>query len=340
MIDGFNIGYLQVVAPLDDIATKYMRAVYSKKYNVNHLLLEPPRWIAALQYLFGMSENIIITDKVVDFDNIPYIVFVSLMNTNKHIVEEMVQNTITTFHIGGYCKLDHEYDNVRYIGNINNNYRYEYRSLYSKLNTCIPRITIQEGCTSKHQCSFCTVDKTVRRLNIEQVVAQIIDLNPLTYNYIYIDDKTFDEYSLSILDSISHILPREYIIQTTPKKFLELDTYELLDAGVRYVELGIETLNYEVLHNYTYKSNSSLVRQCIDKVSGTALKLIPNIILNLPGDDGVSTLNFVKSCKNMNVISHFNFTWYTDYSKGESEIAPNDISDTIKQIIQTAYEIL
>lgn len=339
----------------------YTKRVYSKRYNLDilHGHFEPTRWAAAIKYHFpntevryyevnGLSVKAVVDNLVLHG---AHMIFMSCMSTNVHIINDvlsLLQGSSIEVIIGGYDNPDRKYKanytfvyNINEIGVINRKHTIGYDYSIFANERCIPRITTQEGCSN--YCTFCNIPSSTKRkfLSTKDVVKQIIELDDIKFDYLYIDDKTFDCNSYDMLAKIDYIFTNrfKYIIQTTPVKYLQLVKEKDLDKlDIAYVELGMETLNDDVLKNYTGKSTLYIARKCMCANATTRHKIIPNLILNLPNDDGFTTLEFMQDFGKQ--ISHYNLSWYADYSKGEAQVIPKHYHPNMDKIIKLANEQL
>lgn len=325
---------------LKDIATKYYTTLYNSKrdqgYYKSYHFWECPLWVTEIDHNtpvdFYVCDNIKDCVNHIIHSNYKFVCF-SVLDVNKYIISEIITEynkqyiyrDRSVFVLGGYIDFTKFYhDNTIYPKSIKdfitflgidykqgNNYR------LFKDYTVIPRLTMSTGCTNK--CDFCTVEKTIKRILFTVIEQQIKAFKPLKFKLVYINDKTFGQcpnYKLlpKIYKKIKEYNPyfEGFIIQTTTTQFNKLDHIFLIQSHIKYVELGIETFNNDILKQYHKPSTEeTTIKSCeliraLQKVDMN-IKLIPNIICGIPEETietYLNTLNFLKD--NKDIISHFN----------------------------------
>ena len=105
-----------------------------------------------------------------------------------------------------------------------------------------------------------------------------------------------------------------FIIQTTTTQFNKFTDMYLFDSHIKYVELGVESFNNNILKRYHKPSTEATTLKAADKirnynrlVPSYNIKLIPNIIIGIPEETQKTynkTLNFLMLYND--IISHYN----------------------------------
>lgn len=162
-------------------------------------------------------------------------------------------------------------------------------SWFTDLKT-IPRLALSTGCWYK--CHFCTIDRQVLELSEETIFQNVRAFEPLDFELIYIDDKTFGQArNNGLLAQIYEVIRgyndnfRGFIVQTTVPVLISNGKRWLKDLHVLYAEVGIEYPDADFLSAmekpYTLEMLDKLVT--LYRTEGDKFpKLIPNIIFGLP----------------------------------------------------------
>ncbi len=300
----------------DDIAAKYYRTFWHNKesdgfYKPDHFW-EIPVWIAELSYTLPDDwdrELYIVTDiskaieKLSD-DDIDYMFF-SCMDSNKGIIEEILGSLSINWPaiiIGGCCKPNVDpydigdsdgywYDSIRRFcetSSIPYKYGTDYK-LFENYRT-IPRLELSDGC--KHNCKFCAVDNKITEKNWCEIENQVELFFPLEYKLVYLNDKTFGQaknykWLSSIADYLHWKNPnfQGFIVQTTCNQICKPGFIDFLKvAGVKYVELGIESFNNSILQAMNKPQSESTIHKAALALNRAGIKIIGNIIIGLPGE--------------------------------------------------------
>lgn len=251
-------------------------------------------------------------------------VAISVMEANLGLTRDLISMLPhTTFRLGGYVNLEflgsqkvRIYKSIEeMVGDLGARFvdGYDYGNFSGT--RIIPRLRMSTGCLNN--CLFCTVpqDNPFASLNPNQIKGHMESFSPLRYRLVYLDDKTFGQ-------SPTHVYLKEcgislkkmnpgfdgFIIQTTPTTLLKTQSpRSLSDAGVRYVELGIESYNDSILNEMGKPSRTREIDWAVDLLGASGVKLIPNIIIGLPGETRLTyekTLRFLN--RNREIISHIN----------------------------------
>lgn len=248
----------------------------------------------------------------------------SALDANKYIIKDIVKKYQgnTTFAIGGYINL-HDffgaYDNVAIFPSMENfshhltgQYEEKYDYSFFKKWKCIPRLILSDGCLN--QCDFCTVNKKITEKDEHTILKQINAFSDLDYELVYIGDKTFGQSSnYNLLSKINKRLHEEnpkfkgFIIQTTAKQLLKIPDKFLINAGVKYVEIGIESFNDKILKSHNKPSSEKSILKATEKIKSLPIKAIPNIIIGLNGENHTTyghTIKYIQD--NVDIFSHLN----------------------------------
>lgn len=198
----------------------------------------------------------------------------------------------------------------------------------------VPRIALCEGCL--HKCAFCVVPKTLIPHTDEEIQQQTDSFVDLDFRLVYVNDKTFGqgpnfEKLVDVYGQISKQNPNfeGFIIQTTAAQLQKLNVKFLRDAGVRYVEIGVESYNDAILKQMHKPANERLIEQALQKLRAAEIIVIPNVMVGLPGETRETyenTLGFLAA--NSDVISHVNVYNLAVYEGTELADVIGDVSET------------
>jgi hypothetical protein len=179
----------------------------------------------------------------------------------------------------------------------------------------VPRLSLSEGCL--HNCDFCGVEgkgHAPREVDKAVVDEQIKAFRDLKAKLVYINDKTFGQAQnhqdlIEIRKKIQKDNPafEGFIIQTSAAQMQKMDPKFLQDAGVKYVEMGVESYNDSILKSVKKPANEKLIDSAVAKIRESGAQFIPNVMIGLPGETPETyqhTLSFLD--KNADVISHVN----------------------------------
>jgi 8-oxo-dGTP pyrophosphatase MutT (NUDIX family) len=208
---------------------------------------------------------------------------------------------------------------------------YDYRHFQGM--KVIPRLTLSDGC--RHQCTFCCVPKQVVEKPMDEVLQQADAFGKhLDSDLIYLNDKTFGQAPNHVQLPMLYQRIRAqnpnfkgFVIQTTAAQMKRMTPEFLRDAGIRHVELGIESVNDPILKAHKKPANEALINEATQKIRQAGSSLIPNIMVGLPGEDRNTygrTMDWLK--KNRDIISHvnaYNLALYEDSELGKKLQAVN-----------------
>jgi len=322
---------------LSDISQLYYNTLYKVKSSDGYIkpseFWEIPLWITEINH--NIETDLYICTNIDEaithilHSDYKYVCF-SVLDVNKHLIKEIItvvnryqHNTI--FVLGGYIDFTKFFlDNTIYAKTIKEFIELlgiEYKQgnsykLFSGFKT-IPRLTLSTGCTNR--CDFCTVENKIVKTPTHVIEQQVKAFKPLKFKLVYINDKTFGQSkNYKLLPRIYKAIKeynkdfKGFIIQTTTGQLLKLSDNFIKDAHIKYIELGIETYNDNILKQYHKPSSELLSIRAFDKIQElfihiTNVKIIPNIIIGFPEENSFTygrTINFLEHYKPF--ISHLN----------------------------------
>lgn len=339
----------------DDIAAEYYRKQWEKPgYWRSEHFWEIPLWIAEIcgslrhTELDYTTELCIITEHNQRLPDGDYYLF-SVLDVNKAIIRDIINNNPEKYFIlGGYIK-DHTFflgKTIKPCGccDIAVSWYFSVKSFISKFGCyvydldyslfagmqTIPRLTMSTGC--KHHCKFCTVPNELTTLSVCDIRKQIKSFECLDFRYIYLNDKTFtqaDNYMLlqTCYDTIKEYNPKfiGFIVQTTCAQIIKPGIVRQLRLlGVEIVELGVETYNDRLLKGLKKPQNTKIIRQAIIELYFNGIKIIPNIIIGIDGENHSSysnTLDFLAAnSERLFALNIYNLVSYNDTNSDKNEL--------------------
>ena len=137
--------------------------------------------------------------------------------------------------------------------------------------------------------------------------------------------------SVNLRYKIVAVTAYAFIIQTTTGQLLNLSNDFIKCAHIKYIELGVETFNDNILKQYHKPSSEILCIKAFEKIRNlsyiTNIKVIPNIIIGMPEETTYTyrkTLLFLFD--NKDITSHFNIYNLAIYdnTKLAKRIKPSD----------------
>ena len=314
---------------------------------------EIPVWITEVKQNFPEADVLFadslddIFDIMADYD---YMAF-SVMDCNKHLIKTVSMVYQGVVLLGGY-----EYpvldgysvwlDSVRTMTvYFDREYKsgVDYSDFYGQ--KTIARLTMSTGC--KHHCKFCTVPNEVKSVTTGEIYQQLSELVKLDSPLIYLNDKTFGQSGTHITlpyfySQVKYQKPDfiGFIIQTTTSQILKLSDDFLLNSGIKYVELGIETYNDSILKAMDKPSSEKLIDKAMAKLYNLGIRIIPNIMIGLPGETEKTyerTMNWLWADAYANYnMSHLNIYNYVDYGVGGDE---NQVKQENEDFANKLYEL-
>lgn len=327
----------------NDISQVYYKTLYDIKKNQGYIkpkhFWELPLWVTEVDYNvdvdFYICKNITDTINYILNSNYHYILF-SVLDVNKKIILKImhkvkqeykqIDNYNTIFILGGYINI-----NEYFKFYIHNGYALTFNTIkdfieflglkYKKGNSyklfegykTIPRLTLSTGCLNN--CDFCTIEKKITPTSTQVIKQQIAAFKPLKFKLIYINDKTFGQcYNYKLLPVLYKIIKKYnssfegFIIQTTTGQILKISDNFIKESHIKYIELGIETFNDNILRKHNKPSSEKLTVRALSKINKLEnAQAIVNIIIGLPEETNITysnTLNLIKLFKK--TISHLN----------------------------------
>jgi hypothetical protein len=325
-------------------AKQYYDKLYQTRFGYNRFgpVWEIPVWIAEMKRNFPDSRVLFANsvDEVLSISSAFDTLAFSALDCNWPFIHAIAENFSGRVFVGGYCGQDKFADlpNVIWCESVKNlceNLKIPFRSgvdytVFSGAKT-IARLTLSIGCS--HNCRFCIQPK-IETIPYADVWQQIDEICKLDSPLVYLNDKTFGQAkNFWLLPLLAQYLGRNmktgfdgFIIQTTASQLLKIDDDLLIASGVRYVELGVETYNNEILRDMKKPANEKIIDAAANKLRQINVKLIPNILIGLPNETAATytkTLNWLNS--NADIISHLNIYNLVIYADTElaNEIEPN-----------------
>jgi len=173
---------------------------------------------------------------------------------------------------------------------------------------CIPRLALSYGCLYK--CSFCSIPRTLTERFELEIMADVKSFKPLSFELLYIDDKTFGQAkNWKLIEKVYNTVKaynpkfKGFIVQSTAIDALKHLHLWALHYHVKYLEIGVESMDPKTLKAWNKPHTPYMVRKlCLALKAYPSVKLIPNIIFGIPGDDRgphdyTLTLGFLKAIR-------------------------------------------
>lgn len=327
-----------------------MDRYYNKIYEVRDGYDRPddfweiPMWQANVKATLPNADTYVVRDmneavKFVNNSNYKQYLF-SVLDINKDKAKELAK-TGKNVGIGGYADMTYFDDlpNVKVYEDVeglakDHGQEFVAGSDYNmfKGTPTIPRLQMSTGCS--HHCAFCCISDKVEEKPQEYIQAQVESMRNLDAKFIYLDDKTFGQArSYKFLKDMYKLMKEAkpefegFIIQTTALMMRNLNADFLAEAGIKQIELGVESYNDAILRKYKKPATEKIIDEAVAKIREAGIIFIPNIIIGFPEETEETyqhTLDFLK--RNEDVISHMNITHLAIYEGTELE-----------QMIETHY---
>lgn len=319
---------------------QYSDALYAKRrgYVRADDFWELPQWIGQAAYNLPNTDLYVVrdVDEAVRFMNeagYGQVAF-SVLDVNKSLVRRVAEGYAGPISVGGYVDFNTEfaglpnvvaYDTLAEFVKDQSGRKFAKGTDYRHFaGTAVqPRLTLSEGCL--HKCAFCVVPKNLCILPPADVKRQLKSFSDLDYTLVYVNDKTFGQASnYTDLAKAYDVLKAQnpnfsgFIIQTTAAQMKKLDADFLKQAGVRFVELGVESYNDDILKKQHKPATTAIIDSATEKLRESGISLIPNVIIGLPQETPESygrTLTYLR--RNADVISHVNVYNLAVYSGTE-----------------------
>ena len=345
---------------------------YTKGYDRAVDFWEVPAWMGRVAAMEPNSDVYVVRDiqEAIDFlEEAKYdkVLFSAMDVTKKGIQEIVSANPKQKFQIGQYTEFPEmaEYNNVTVFKSIeefaeNNGLPLKYSYDYSNFEgtAVIPRLRTSEGC--KFKCAFCSNVLPVKPLTREEVMSQVESLKGLDATLVYIGDKAFGQAPNADVVFEAYNRIKEYnpdfkgfIVQTSAADFANTKVFTpeyLAKAHIKYVELGVETYNDDILTKLNKRhSHAKYVAKALDNARANGVKIVPNLIVGLTGknaDGGMwsetretytNTLEWLRA--NRDVISHVNIYALAIYENTEiaDDIDVKIESDSNENIVAKSF---
>ena len=332
-----------------DESDDYYDNLYSKREGYHRMedTWEVPQWAAHIHhslpdadhYTVRNPEEAVAFMKQAGYKNVAF----SSLDVTAPFIKKLAQELPNQrFVVGGYTDMNQyaEHPNVTvhptvesFVQSEGHEYKpgYDYRHFNGV--KVIPRLTLSDGC--RHNCTFCCVPKQVTEVPMS-VVEQQADAfaKDLKADLVYLNDKTFGQaenhaHLPALFQRIRAKNPgfKGFVIQTTAAQMKRFTPEFIRDAGIRHIELGIESVNDPILRAHKKPANEALIEEAAQKVRAAGSSLIPNIMVGLPGEDKDTygrTMEWLK--KNRDIISHvntYNLALYEESELGKKLQAVN-----------------
>ena len=352
----------KLLNPEPDIAAEsYFNKLYAKREGYSRLsdFWEIPQWMASIAANKRDSDVYVVRDLAeakeflgkAGYDRVLF----SVLDINKEIIRDLAQSYNGQIIAGGYGEAPNrltDLPNVKVYPTVPDAMKAEGVTYYSALNfnhfvgsKTIPRLSLSKGCL--YSCAFCTVPHGAldeRPLIDIKTDADSI-AQTLAPRLIYIDDKTFGQAKNSkslpdVYKTVKKANPdfQGFIIQTTARDFLKLDDKFIRDAGIKYVEIGVESFNDSILKSIKKPVTEESIQQAFDKGRKLGVSMIPNIMIGLPGETVETygrTLDFIRG--NTDVISHINVYNLAVYPESEMAKITRPVLTNLKTWEGPAY---
>ena len=327
---------------------------------------ELPEWAGRAAYMLDKADVYVVrnVDEAIKFlndSNYESVMF-SVMDANKPIVKMIAQGYPGRILAGGYVdkKYFKDQQNVKWFDTLKDaaeelgvKYKEGVDYRHFKGTETVPRLELSRGCL--HRCAFCTVPKKIRKASSKEISDQLKTLKNLDFKLVYINDKTFGQAgNYSKLADLNRKIRRQnknfqgFIIQTTAPAFLKLDAKFLRESGIKYVELGVESYNNDILRKVNKPHTTELIDKAVDKIRQFNMKFIPNIIVGMAGvekgnvwtetaETYQNTLDFLE--ENKDIISHSNVYVLATYegTRTGDQLGTENESDTDENIISKTW---
>lgn len=172
---------------------------------------------------------------------------------------------------------------------------------------------LSDGCLFR--CSFCTVPTTLTVVSPGKIEEQVEELKVLDFKLIFINDKSFGQAKnwraiREVFEQV-HRYNQDFlgfIVQTPPSLALKDRLMEAaVDLGVKYMEFGVETVSDEHLALFNKPYRVKHLDEACERARRLGLKIIPNFILGIPGDDYKATIEWVTRNRDIIPVVNINF---------------------------------
>ncbi len=310
---------------------------------------ELPQWVGAAANNLPNSDLYVIRDideAIAFFNEAGYDeVAFSVLDVNKALVEQVAKSYEGKVVVGGYADLGSleavpnvtkhaglsDWVKARGVKSFKEGTDYRHFD-GTKIQ---PRLTMSEGCL--HGCTFCAVKprKSLCVLSPSAIAAQLKSFADLDYDLVYINDKTFGQAKnhTALVEAYKTLKKqnpnfRGFIVQTSAAQLSKMSPEFLKKAGIKYVEIGVESYNDAILRENRKPANRKLIDGNVKKLREAGIAMIPNVLIGLPSETAVTygnTLDFLR--RNQDIISHINAYNLALYAGTELTGAVESVAD-------------
>jgi hypothetical protein len=265
------------------IGDYYFDALYSKRdgYERPADFWEVPEWIGRASKTFPNSDVYVVRNieeakqflDIAGYDNVMF----SVMDSNKDLVLRIIENYNGDVSLGGYVdpayfqrfkRADYHNSLERAAKALGLPYKPGVDYSHFKDSTTVPRLELSKGCL--HKCAFCTVPKKIETQDDKSIKEQVKSFADLKYKLIYLNDKTFGQAKnyLQLKDIYQEIKKQNpafqgFIVQTTAPSLLKMTDGFLQSSGIKFVELGVETYNDDILRRLSKPHSTKQIDQAV-----------------------------------------------------------------------------
>lgn len=318
---------------------------------------ELPQWIGQAAYNLPNTDVYVVRDldEAIKFLNAAKYksVAMSVLDVNKNLARSLAEGYSGQIDVGGYTDLATIFQGLEHVkawdtmaawvesqtltfkGIESHPIKFKVGTNYRHFagTKIIPRLTMSEGCL--HHCAFCAVTKKLCVLSLPDIQQQVDSFVDLEVELVYLNDKTFGQAeNYAALEDIYRTIKERnpqfqgFIIQTTAAQMKKLDIDFLKRAGVKFVELGVESYNTDILKKHHKPANEAVIDAAVDKLREAQISLIPNVLIGLPEETAETyarTLAFLR--ENLDIISHVNAYNLAVYAGTELADVVESVSD-------------
>lgn len=287
---------------------------------------EIPQWIGVISNSLPNADVYVVRDieeairffNEADYGTIAF----SALDVNKDFISRIAEGYEGDIAVGGYVKLKETFGRFKHVKTYDSvqpfiesqGFKFMPGTNYRHFagTEVIPRLTMSTGC--RYKCLFCTVERGIKEVTWTNIKRQLESLRGLKYRFIYLNDKTFGQSpNYAKLPEIYKMLRADnpdfegFVIQTTATEFMNIPSEFLVKSGIRYVEIGVESFNNDILREYRKPHRTDDITSAFMKIRKLNMLAVPNLIIGGRGENDVTygnTKNFLES--NRDIISHMN----------------------------------
>lgn len=328
---------------------------------------EIPDWVAQAAKIFPKSDVYVVRNieeaKAFLSDSDYDAILVSALDSNKDFIKRIVEGSPDTdFIAGGYIdpSFFKENKNVAFKTKLQEAatalkvpYKEGVDYRHFKGTETVPRLTCSEGCL--HKCAFCTIPKQIKMPGRTNILSQADSFKDLNYDLVYVNDKTYGQApNYKILADVNKQIKKQnpefkgFVIQTTAPAFNKMPDSFLRESGIKYVELGMESFNDDILQKINKPHRRKHIEAAVDKIRRLNMRFIPNVMVGLAGEykgkkwtetaeTYANTMDFLEA--NKDVISHTNtyvLAAYDGTATGE-QLGTENVEDQDENVIAKSW---